>query len=274
VNASVDFDHFLITRFNVRMTEKASEEWLRHRLTYFESMCIPSISRQSARDFRWLVYFDAERDPWFEASVNALSSDGLFEPVWVNGRFDPKVCAEDVAKRSSRPWIITSRVDNDDALARDYVEQVQALFAERTEFVNFTAGLQLTDDGKLLHRSDPSNAFISLIEPNSHQAMCVYVDSHDRVSKHAPIRQVSTHPMWVQMVHGRNIANAVHGVRANPALLSRYFDVLREAAVLNKFQLMAHQLTSAASLALRVIRKPHRIVWLIKVVRARLGLAS
>lgn len=266
------FDHFLITRFNVRLDKKASEEWLRHRLTYFESMCLPAIAQQTVRNFTWLVYFDAERDPWFDASVNRLSADGLFEPVWVDGRFDPKTCAEDVARRSSSSWLITSRVDNDDALARDYVEQVQALFAGSTEFLNFTSGLQFTDDGKLFHRSDPSNAFISLIEPNSRNAMGVYVDSHDRVSKYASIRQISTHPMWVQMVHARNIANAVHGVRANPHLLSRYFDLQRKAVPVNRSQLVAHQIISAASLALRVIRRPHRIVWLTKVVRARLGL--
>nr|WP_281359110.1 glycosyltransferase [Pseudarthrobacter oxydans] len=252
------------------MNEKASEEWLRHRLGYFTSMCIPAVREQSAQAFKWLVYFDAEREEWFEEAVNALA-DGVFEPVWVAGKFDPKACARDVRTRSSQPWVITTRVDNDDALARDFVEQVQAQFAERTEFVNFTAGMQLTDDGRLLHRSDPSNAFISLIEPNSDTLMSVYVDWHDRVSKYAPIRQVRTHPMWVQMVHGRNIANKVHGIRANPALLSKYFEVNLTAARIGMIQLVAHQMTSIASLAFRVVRKPHRMVWLFKVIRARLG---
>lgn len=271
MSAKTEFDHFLITRFNVRMNEKASDEWLRHRLGYFTSMCIPAVRQQSVQDFKWLVYFDADREEWFEDAVNALA-DGVFEPVWVTGRFDSKACAEDVASRSSKSWLITTRVDNDDALARDFVEQVQAQFAERTEFINFTAGMQLTDDGRLLHRSDPSNAFISLIEPNSSSPMCVYVDWHDRVSKHAPVRQVTTHPMWVQMVHGRNIANAVHGIRANPSLLSKYFDVKREAARVGVLQLFAYQTASAASLAFRVVRKPHRVIWLIRVVRARVGL--
>jgi len=268
--SSVEFDHFLITRFNTRLKERASDEWLKHRLEYFRSMCIPSIKAQSVQAFKWLVYFDAERDQWFEDEVNTLAA-GLFEPVWVEGKFDPKACAEDVAARTSKPWVITTRMDNDDALAVDFVELVQSHFAERTEFINFTAGLQLTDDGKLVKRSDPSNAFISLIEPSA-EPMGVYVDWHNKVSAYAPVRQVAIHPMWVQMVHGKNIANATRGIRAEHALLAKYFAVERVAAPVGKLALRFHQAMSAMSLALRVVSKPHRIVWMFKVLRARLGL--
>lgn len=269
--SAAEFSHVLITRFNVRLDQRASNEWLLHRLGYFKSICLPAIRNQSVQDFKWLVYFDADRDPWFEDEVNELAQ-GVFEPIWVQGKFDPKACAEDVAARSSKPWVITTRLDNDDAVADDFVERVQQQFSKVTEFINFTAGLQLTDDGKLFHRADPSNAFISLIEPNDVPLMGVYVDWHDRVSSYAPVRQVSTHPMWVQMVHGKNIANSIHGIRANHVLLSRHFTIENEAVRLGKLSLHAHQVISGASLALRVIRKPHRIVWFFRVLRARVGL--
>lgn len=267
-----EFDHFVITRFNVRINERASDEWLRHRLGYFEKVCCESIRSQTVQGFEWLVYFDAERDQWFEDEVNRLAA-GLFTPVWVVGKFSPEDCAANVAARTDRPWVITTRVDNDDALAREFVERVQSAFKAEAEFINFTTGLQLTDDGKVFHRSDPSNAFISLIEPVTDKPlMGVYVAWHDRVSAFAPVRQVTTHPMWVQMVHGKNIANALHGIRADHKVLGAHFDIGIDAAPVSRAALLGSQAASAAALGLRVIRKPHRIVWLFKVLRARLGL--
>jgi hypothetical protein len=265
-------DHYLITRFNVRINERAGDEWLRHRLRYFEKICIESIKSQTVQDFEWLVYFDAERDQWFEDEVYRLAAD-TFTPVWVEGRFSPQDCAADIGARASKKWVITTRVDNDDALARDFVEQVQGCFAGVTEFVNFTSGLQLTDDGRAYHRSDPSNAFISLIEPvTDGPLMGVYVAWHDRVSAYAPVRQVTTHPMWVQMVHGKNIANALHGIRADHKIVAAHFDIGINAAPLSRPALLGSQAVSAVALSLRIIRKPHRLFWAFKVLRARLGL--
>ena len=60
--------------------------------------------------------------------------------------------------------LITSRLDNDDAIARDFVEMVQNCFTKQeVEFINFTYGAQYSD-GRMFARLDPSNAFISLIE--------------------------------------------------------------------------------------------------------------
>ncbi|KQR02921.1 hypothetical protein ASF72_06935 [Arthrobacter sp. Leaf141] len=267
-----DFNHYVITRFNTRINERASDDWLRHRLGYFEKVCHASVKSQTVQDFEWLVYFDAERDQWFEDEVNRLAA-GVFTPVWVEGKFSPADAAAEVTRRASRSWIITTRVDNDDALARDFLERVQGSFAATTEFINFTAGLQLTDDGRVFHRSDPSNAFISLIEPLTDKPlMGVYVAWHDRVSTYAPVRQVTTHPMWVQMVHGKNIANSLRGIRADPLALASHFDIGVAAVPVSRVALLGSQALSAASLGLRVARKPHRIVWAFKVLRARLGL--
>lgn len=267
-----DFDHFLLTRFNVRIGKRADDSWLRHRLGYFERLCRQSVLRQTTQNFRWLAYFDAERESWFEREVERLA-DGVFEPIWVAGELTPDLSAASVAERSSAPWVITTRVDNDDALARDFIEQVQLQFRhqETAEFINFSDGLQLSDGGKVFRRSDPSNAFISLIEKRTKKCpIGVYIDRHDRVSKHAPMRQVSTHPMWLQMVHGQNIGNTIRGVRAAPTILAQYFEVDAVAAPIMRFQLLGCQMVDIVSLGLRVIRKPHRILWLFRVLRTRL----
>ncbi|WKN53751.1 glycosyltransferase [Rhodococcus opacus] len=271
------FDHLVMTRFNVRVgREPANEDWLRHRLQYFENVCCASIASQTNKDFRWIVLFDSEREPWFEAEVERLSRNGLFEPIWVEGSFEPTVAANLFAERSSADWLITTRVDNDDALARDFIEKVQSQFERQDfEFVNFQSGLQLNDAGELFHRLDPSNAFISLIEKRREgPPRGIYLAWHDRVEQHGPMRQVRSHAMWLQMVHGRNIGNQARGVRAEPDLLAEYFDVEREAAPVTRSKLMVSKAGSAIKLGARVIRKPSRIIWLGKLIRNHVKTAA
>lgn len=271
------FDHLVITRFNVRVTvTPASESWLRHRLTYFERVCCPSIRSQTNINFRWIVLFDSDSATWFQHEVRRLSSEAEFEPVWVEGPFSPSLVASITAERSKKEWLITSRVDNDDAIARDYVDLVQHQFERQEfEFINFQSGLQLTDSGELLHRLDPSNAFISLIERRtSAPPRGVYLSSHDEVERHGKMKQVSSHPMWLQMIHDRNGRNEARGVRADPRLLPRYFDIKTAAAPISQPRLMASKVQTTSYLAWRVIRKPSRIVWLGKLVRNRVRTRS
>lgn len=270
---SSEFSHFLLTRFNVRYNERASDEWLRHRLDYFERLCRESITRQTNKNFRWIVYFDAERDEWFQREVDRLAP-GAFEPIWVDGQLTSEKSASDVADRADTEWVITTRVDNDDAVARDFTASIQHEFEHQDfEFINFQAGLQLSTDGEVFHRVDPSNAFISLIEKkrDGGQISGVYLDWHDRISAHGPIRQVQAHPMWLQMVHGLNIGNAIRGIRADPALLAQHFDVDAQAKPVSQAALRLSQVKTAAALAARVVSKPSRLVWLLKVMRNRLA---
>jgi hypothetical protein len=270
------FDHLVITRFNVRINETpASDNWLRHRLHYFRTVCCPSLRSQANKNFRWVVLFDSVREPWFEAEVERLSDHGPFEAVWVNGKFTPTLTASIAAARSSAEWLITSRVDNDDAIARDYIDIVQSQFEEQEfEFINFQSGLQLTDSGELFHRLDPSNAFISLIERRtSEQPWCVYLAPHNEVKGHGKIRQIRSHPMWLQIIHDRNVENQARGVRANPRLLSEHFDIEMIARPIRRTELLASRAISATSLAWRVIQKPSRIAWLGKLVLNRFRMA-
>lgn len=264
------FDHFLLTRFNIRHEQRASDEWLRHRIGYFERVCLPSVQSQDGT-FSWLIYFDAERDGWFEAEVERLSAGGtVFEPIWIDGTPTPDEFLAPILKRTTAEHLITTRLDNDDAIARTLISRVQAEFrGQDREFINFTDGLQLSDDGRLFHRSDPSNAFISLIEKRE-GAVGVFVDWHNLVSKHGPVRQFPGAPMWLQAVHGLNIGNTARGVRANPRLLAENFEVKASAAPISRLALLREQASTAFRLGVRVLSKPSRIKWLWETTRARL----
>lgn len=266
-----DFEHFLLTRFNTRHKERASADWLRHRIGYFERLCHYSVVRQSTSDFRWLIYFDAERDEWFESEVERLCSDGSFEPIWVDGPLSPETAAAAVEERTESDWVITTRVDNDDAISRDFMESVQAQFHHQSfEFVNFQSGLQTSDSGDVYYRSDPSGPFLSLIERrNDRSLQGVYVGPHDKISDYGSIRGISSHPMWLQMVHDRNLGNALRGIRASPAVLAQHFDVAFAARPVSTVALRSSQALTALRLIVHVLRQPRRLLWVFRVARTR-----
>jgi hypothetical protein len=260
--ATADFDHFVLTRFNVRQGDaRADEAWLRHRLRYFEDLCHRSVSAQTVDTFTWLVYFDAERDPWFQEEIDRLSA-GVFEPVWVDGAMSITEYANAVADRSDKGWVITTRMDNDDAIARDFIEGIQREFRNQEfGFLNFPSGLQLTEDGRLFRWSDPAGPFISLIEKRVDGGLpqTVYIDGHHRLERYGPITQVRAHPMWVQAVHGQNIANAVKGIRTAPHVLDEHFDLKWRAAQVSRLSLGVSQVVNGATLAVRVALSANRM---------------
>ncbi|MFU8764585.1 MAG: glycosyltransferase, partial [Haliea sp.] len=89
------FDHFLITRFNLRNPRwtssrsqhpALSEAWLQDRFDLFEQYCLPGVAAQSAAGFTWLVYFDVETPAQWLPRIQGYQRDcPQFQPVFVDG---------------------------------------------------------------------------------------------------------------------------------------------------------------------------------------------
>jgi hypothetical protein len=122
------FDHVLLTRFSAVMApeaEPAGEEWLRYRLAFFDQVTYASVVSQTTRDFQWLVLFDDRCSAEFRADIEYLAED-VFTPVWTHETFRRDSFAEPVAAVTHAPYLITTRIDSDDAMAVDFMETVQA----------------------------------------------------------------------------------------------------------------------------------------------------
>lgn len=116
-------------------------------------------------------------------------------------QFDRDVFRENLAKFGflTRPFLITSRVDNDDVLACDYIETVQEAFTgqDRT-FINFPRGLVLRK-GALFQGYDVHSHFVSLIE-RSNEPLTVYVN-HTRIKEYGTVTQMDGPPAWLEVRH-------------------------------------------------------------------------
>jgi hypothetical protein len=215
--------HVLLTRFNVRLKyhAHANEEWMEERLKVFEAMLLPSVAGQTNADFTWLVFFDEFTNARHRERVRELSSEGrTFIPVYISDIFS----VEHVRKELVNRWpheqtFITTRVDNDDALAREFMATIRsvaeplcAIPGPARIFLNPTYGIQF--DGQLLYvRPWPWNAFMSLVETGNDRPLTVFVDQHYSLAQYGECREVgSGDPLWLQYIHGGNLANRVNGI--------------------------------------------------------------
>ena len=207
------FRHLILTRFNVKIPEydTPGPEWLEHRLGLFERFCLPSLQNQSNLDFDWLLFCDKDSSQNFRARIQKYSKWSNVRAVFVEGYFTQatvQLAVADFAKGFTH--LITTRLDNDDAVCRNFVEIVQNHFSGQDfEFLNFTKGY-IWHNGKIYAGEHQTNSFISLVE-KTEEISTVFCGNHMRLSRLGPIRQIEQPAGWLQVVHSRNLVNAVWG---------------------------------------------------------------
>ncbi len=210
------FRHLLLTRFNI-MTEFApapqrlDDVWLRSRLQPFRRYCAPSVAGQTV-PVPWLVLCDASSPSWFKSEIESTSGA---TPVYLEGPGTPAALAEAVHATGlvDAPYLITSRVDSDDALARTFLATVQAQFShQQRSFVEFPVGIQSYRHG-LYTRVWRSNPFVSLIERVEFGSLpeTVWCMSHAQVLATQPTRTVWHRPQWLQVLHETNNESVLGG---------------------------------------------------------------
>lgn len=222
------YKHFLITRFNLSrglesrwQTTKngdplLTEEWLVDRFRLFETYCFPSVKNQAGADFTWLVFFDTNTPDRFRSKVQQMAEDfPAFTPVFIDGgkEFDSamkRVIGENVTPADQ--FVITTRMDNDDMLHRDFMATLQRLFKPVHEHViNLSLGYQLIiekAETEIFEFTWPSNPFISLIE-KADEIRTVYAEKHNKWEQFAKsITNYAGSRLWMVLIHQNNVFNA------------------------------------------------------------------
>lgn len=207
------FTHIILTRFNLKtMTrEGLTENWLTHRLALFRSFCFPSVVGQSVQDFKWLVFFDKDTPSRFHPTIREFSTYENFCPYFLSG-FDVVTIRKHVLSHimPQSDYVITTTLDNDDAIGRRFVEAVQAQFdGQQFEFLNFLNGLRLNlRTNRLYATSLPSNPFVSLVERLESSAITVMgCYPHYDIPRNwkDPVNIPNKVPLWLQTFHQVNV---------------------------------------------------------------------
>jgi hypothetical protein len=223
-----DVDHVFLTRFNLpsegnERAVRLQERWLEQRVALFERYCLPSVLAQTARNFQWIIYFDPQSPDWLHQRIRTWENTRVLRAF-----FRPSVSHEEMGSDvraivpCPRSRLLTTNLDNDDGLAANFVERLQAeSFETPRSAIYFANGLIRSKDQVFLRR-DPENAFCSVSESWDAPLFC-WAAYHNSLSWLMPTRIISGAPAWLQVVHTMNVSNRIHGRLVSPSTYRKTF---------------------------------------------------
>ncbi|GAA4908228.1 putative rhamnosyltransferase [Stackebrandtia albiflava] len=236
--AATEFLHVLSTRVGIGVYD---EGWFDYRLRLFESVTVPSMAAQTSQDFTWLLVVDAKMPPRarsrFDAVVAPLANVRVREVEFKTDFRGAVVewCQAEAARRGlSR--VLTSRLDDDDALRVDAFERLQseaadAIAAGHSDLAVFSLNLGCMWSPS--HRRgytryhDSHSLGLSLLEP-AEAVECVYSRPHREIKqRYAPrgayIRGVDGGTRWwLYAAHAIADSDKGDGARRDKILKHRY----------------------------------------------------
>ncbi|MCR4800942.1 MAG: putative rhamnosyl transferase [Bacteroidales bacterium] len=219
------FHHFLLTRFNIPQRDvypkdkndnAIDESWLIDRINLFDIYCFPSICSQVCKDFDWLVFFDKDSPRFLKDKIVIWRQEcPQFFPIYVSDydEFMRFSMNDAICKMMGNvDFVITTRLDNDDALLDKAILEIQSSFVPcNNTIIDFENGF-CYDRGKRILcyvKNNISNQFISLIE-NKEEVRTVFFYNHRKWVGNAEYIKIKL-PLWLEIVHERNLLNKITG---------------------------------------------------------------
>ena len=233
--------HIIITRFN--LSERWSkdkngrnvldEEWLKNRYDLFESFCFPSIQSQSNQNFEWWVYFDLHTEDQYKdrnEKLHNVYSNFIpkYERSYENFENNMPKDIDDLLLRENKKWLITTRLDNDDILAKNTIDIIQKVIGFNQESIleiPFGYTLELKNKSVLKRVESYLNPFISLLEKKEKHknVKTVYFHQHNQWVN-TDRKSISSEPQWIQIIHDKNVSNRSMGEEVYPFDLYNKFE--------------------------------------------------
>ena len=212
----------LVTKFNAPLPSLddggarpgLDTRWLSERVSLFGEWAIPSVIGQVRQPDAWLILIDADTPTLVQKEIREMVpsyariqavSEALTDPVL------SEIVRGLVPEQAAT--VISARLDSDDALLPEYCSTVGDVARSGWRgFVSPCLGVQVVA-GLALIRIHTSGPFIARIENAADGDLdTVFCDFHTRVRRHGPVRSIWGTPLWIQVVHQRNISNRVAGV--------------------------------------------------------------
>ena len=148
-----EYKHVIITHFNLDYSlarkdlpkeQYKNPEWLNHRFELFEKYCYPSIQQQINKNFIWLCTFHENTPEPFMAKIKEFEQNCPKMIVSYASEFiEYNNTVSDLVKSiiPKVPYLVTTRFDNDDSLAIDYIDEIQKrLYQYDGYFIDFWYG--------------------------------------------------------------------------------------------------------------------------------------
>lgn len=229
-------DHVLLTRFNLpsvgrESVIRAQDGWLRERVELFLRYTVPSVEAQTA-SIRWIVYLDPASPEWLLERLAPVVARGTFTPLYRESVSTAQIVSDARELTGVRgDVLLTTNLDNDDAIAADFAARLQALAVPGERRALYLADGLILRGAEVYLRRDRENAFASVAEPWD-APVTAWCDWHNLLRRHMPAVSATGAPGWIQVVHGRNVSNRVRGRLADPVRYRSLFPGMLDDAAL------------------------------------------
>jgi NADPH-dependent ferric siderophore reductase len=236
----VKIAQFLLTRFNSAVSfapEDAGIDsaWLRHRFQLFERICLPSVASQIDADFHWiLLVSDRTPHPWVARLLGNLEKTPSPALILLVKESSEEHFASAILKlmeheRADR--VVSTRLDNDDAIARDYLAEVRREASKLPDkghyVINFRNGFQAARSG-IFPRAARLNPFLSMVSTPG-DLRTAFATHHERMgSAGIVIDKTGTGEKWVQVIHGHNAASRLRRSEPRSGTSLKNFSLARD----------------------------------------------
>lgn len=215
------FDHYIATRFNIQHSgwqntksgnEVLTENWLQNRFEIFEKYTLPAVLNQSSKNFKWCIFFDLNTSQVFKKKIQRLLEKHLFMSAIFIENYDelvPEFIFFIKQNKTSASYIITTRIDNDDIIHRDFVKTIQSQFRPSDLCViDLRSGFQMSIDIEpieIRNYNHPFNAFLSVIE-RVDNCSTIYSRQHYHWKNEKTII-FKKQRLWIELSHDENYVN-------------------------------------------------------------------
>ena len=227
------YTHYLITLFNIALWSEdktnaptRTRHWLDSRCDLFERWCLPSVAAQKGAKFRWLVMFDADTPDDVRRRIERWQNQcPSLEPCFFTAEEVAGFTGRSIGRQvkfinkairqrldGSEQWLLTTNLDNDDALASDAMARIQQSFTSDPckKVISLVNGLQLyPSEMTVIRMRYPHNHFLTMCEPfdGSNDATTIESLSHREARRLYTVEDICGDPGWIEVVHANNISN-------------------------------------------------------------------
>ena len=218
------YHHYVITRFNLRRegwdtarngSLVLTEDWLRNRFILFEKFCLTAMQIQTNRNFTLLVFCDMNTsEKYRQKALEHNLSLPNFQPFFINGMPEFLPSIENEIRKNIRPYTISSRLDNDDCVSKNFINEIQLNFEKQNFLVlDFPDGytLQINPSVKIGKRKQLFNPFISIIEKSEGAKSVWQREAHSSWKREKNIKRINDKRIWMSVIHFENKKNKYEG---------------------------------------------------------------
>lgn len=115
--------HFFLTPFGIGVSDQL---WLMYRLELIENIVLPSLASQTLSDFFWMILIDKRMPNVVRIKLDKILNGYSFIRIIELENYSERIqFSRNIGKIASSDFVIQSRIDDDDALNIDAVNQIR-----------------------------------------------------------------------------------------------------------------------------------------------------